>query len=245
MARKRSRPNQTDQSSKTQYREHELHTNLKRYSDYDPNKFLNADILKETPRAFHVKVGPHQCCTVVVNWKAVSDVLMGMFKTAQSSLAPEEFQQVTAIAGRLAILPVLQFLPQKFDIALHELCQEAILNFVKAGSLRKGSTPPALTGIVDAIVKPGRALIKDRLGIKRGAPKGRKRSKRRVVGPDRLEREIPKIIRELNNQEIVPTVKMVASRLGLSNAKALYRLRRQYGDKRDWKTCVTEALARK
>lgn len=83
-----------------------------------------------------------------------------------------------------------------------------------------------------------------RMGIRRGATKGAKKSKVRMSKME-LETEMPKVIREISRLEQEPTRDRVAKKLGLSNAKALDRLRYTYEDRRPWLDVVTGAVCRK
>jgi len=100
----------------------------------------------------------------MVNWEVISGKILEMLPAKDSASKSENVETL-----RLGLaMHVLEYLPEKFDAALNELCQEAILHFMKEAGIVKGYKPPPLARLADAIVSLEAKAIRSRLGIQEG-----------------------------------------------------------------------------
>lgn len=133
------------------------------------------------------------------------------------------------------------------EVALLDLCMMAALdNVAQNHKASQMTTADLVKNAMREFTDAAAALLN-----KRGPRKGkRKTSWEKKYSKSELERKISGMIRQLSNSGEVnrlgrPSEDAVARALGLNGGKALYRLRRHYGDERDWPLCVTQALAHK
>jgi len=110
------------------------------------------------------------------------------------------------------------------------------------------------TAIIKSIIDEGDSRRRKRLrqalweiARGRGRPKGTRGSATsQRFGKSGFFAQLKQKIKELSRMsEAEVTRKDVANALGLSNAKALDRLRRQFGDRRRWRECVAQIMAGK
>jgi hypothetical protein len=91
-----------------------------------------------------------------------------------------------------------------------------------------------------------RGRLTEGLGIRRGAPRGMKKSKAAIRFSKRnLRNLLAEKTCELSRKDIEPTRRAVARVLDLPNAKALDRLRRQFKIAPDWRQYVAKVTAGK
>jgi hypothetical protein len=158
---------QVKRISKTEYRERELHDHLKRYADYD--SLLASGSFKDFPHGpFQVRVGEHICAAVMVNWQPIRQVLTEMFELPESDTPYEQRRRMSEAAATTALLHVAEFLPEKFDAAMTQMCEEAKLGLFKTRATIKRVQLPGLAKFAEDIVEREKEAIKDRLQISAG-----------------------------------------------------------------------------
>jgi len=107
----------------------------------------------------------------------------------------------------------------------------------RAGIKFKGSATQMAKVLADA----DRKHLSKELGVKRGAPKGKKQPRLRFTKKT-VEVDLPQKIRQLSrHSDRDPTRSQAAHVLGLPNAKALDRLRERFGDTRSWQQVLADA----
>lgn len=177
--RKKSRKG--DAARKREYKEYELVRSLKRYKDFDSDKFWTADSesLEGLPQIFHV-IGDSglACCAVLINWLQVraslKDMCEGLMRRSKvwQSATEDERSRATAEAERTAtraLLHFLEFLPSRFDLSVARLCWEAIVADRHAISWERGDRMRwSLRKEVDAALKFEEQAIKNQLRIHEG-----------------------------------------------------------------------------
>lgn len=160
---------QVKRINKTEYRERDLHDHLKRYADYDSNRLLAVNSVEDFPSGpFQVRVGEHICGAVMVNWQPIHQVLTEMFELPESDTPYEQRRRMSEAAATTAILHVAEFLPEKFDAAMTQMCEEATFNLLKTRATIKRVRLPSLTKFAEPIGEREKDAIKERLQISAG-----------------------------------------------------------------------------
>jgi len=184
----RKRLRKRDPKDKRESRQEKLHRRLKQYADYDADKFRAAEHL---PRVFHCGVvAKRACCTVVVNWDVVAEMMSTVYQTlAQRS---EQWQSATesevkkvktsnkSLGLATAFTHVLPHLPRRFNQSLLQLCFEAagvtIQKMSLMGSPSSAGEKFSVRELVDTLLKVQEFTIKGDLEIY-GGPTPRFRDK--------------------------------------------------------------------
>ena len=101
--------------------------------------------------------------------------------------------------------------------------------------------------MTDTLAAAHRKEIARLLGVKRGAPKGKKKSR---AATRFSKQNFSKLLTEKicvlsRNSDIEPTRRAVAGALGLANAKGLDRLRHEFKIAPDWRQFVAEVTTQK
>lgn len=149
-------------------REQERYRRLSRYGDYDHFTFAHTDCVQEFPHGpVQIMVRGRACGTVAMDWESVVDVLSEMFNRREWDQSEDEKQRLASVAADAAVLHVLEFLPEKLDRALEQLCWEAAVAFLKRKSVLRG-VGLSLAPAVERIVRDEEDAIKARLNIRTG-----------------------------------------------------------------------------
>ena len=167
-----------------------------------------------------------------------------LLSAARDPKIREAVNDWTSIYCRKAIDYVSPMIVERVDSFMATLFTEAGAHEAKKALDRGGHSDVMLREFLKEARKQHIKVVKDdvtvRMGIRRGATKGAKKSKVKI-GKRELETLMHQLIRQFTQSNIEPTRDRVAKGIGLSNAKALDRLRGVYHDKRVWRDVVTEA----
>lgn len=157
-------------SKKHRYREEELYKNLKRYTD-DPSSVLDKDVL-DLLVPFDIMNAENRCCRVVPDGSAIRDLLVRriQFHFPNTDLSTDETKSVAAASK--AVLYVAEYLPQKLDEALQQLCDEALLALIKTtATIRRPQVKiRSLSEMANSIAEESAHSMKSRLGMRSGPP---------------------------------------------------------------------------
>lgn len=158
-----------DVVTETNSREHERHHRLTRYADYDEFSFFYSEALDEFPRGpIQITARGRTCGALSLDWEATAEVIAEMFNRPEWEQSEEVKQRISKAAADEAVLHVLEFLPEKIDAALEQLCQEAVIGFFKRRSVIRRIGLPSLAQTVESIVQSEEEAIKARLNIRTG-----------------------------------------------------------------------------
>ena len=228
-------------------REQQFLNGVNRYADAD--NLFSARSVEDLPQVFHVIVDGRVCCGVLVFWESlrelVRDGLRRAFDFKETNIPRVEddgdrLRQID-IATISSLLP--QF-PEKFDAALEQLINQVLLEVMQGQASALG-VEVSLTPFADNIQVAEAHRIKERLGIRRGAPKGTRKSQAsagysKQTFQTRLSQAIREIVLESDSEA---TRSEVARRLKIRSPKTLDRNRENFGDKRRWRDVVAEAMS--
>lgn len=219
---------------------------LGRYVDHD--EYFEAVTTKDLPDMFQVTVDGRVCCAVLVNWDAIRDVARDAIRRDFESLGKkveplptvsEDGERLRPIDHRL-LAYVLPFLPEKLDAALGQLINEAVLKAMSEATKDRGLEIP-LARFADNVLKSETQRVRQRLGVRRGAPKGAKKSVAAKFSRQTFEATLKNAIQELSRgSDDAPTRQAVAQRLGVGSARTLDRLIRLSLPGKSWRDVLAE-----
>lgn len=156
-------------ASKQQYREQRFVHNLQRYNDCET--FNVSSPIVEAPNLFLVLGTRRPCCAVEVNWEAVQKVLLNKLRVLLPESAVVKDDSNRRPIAEVAMYHVLEFLPQKFDSALEQMADEALLALLRIRAIDLGIQAPPLADLAERIVEAEVQAVKDRIGVCEG-PQG-------------------------------------------------------------------------
>jgi hypothetical protein len=242
----------TDESNSTSKlttdRERQFLKGLDRYADAE--NLTSAESVKDLPKVFHVIVDGRVCCGVHIFWESlrelVRDVLRRDFDSTETNIpsAQDDGDRLRKIDIAAIGLLLPQF-PEKFDAALEQLVNQVLLETMQRQANALGVEVP-LKRFAENILKTEARRVKERLGVRRGSPKGARRPKAAAFSPQTFPTKLNQTIREIVcRSDSEPTRSEVARRLRIGSAKTLDRTRQNFGDKRKWRVVLAEAMSTK
>ena len=160
---------------------------------------------------------------------------MGRTVTVELPFDRKKLATLTRNAERLFTLDVGEAIDRAIEELIFEVLFRTGVDFFGSPTLMK-----------KALADLHKGRLTEGLGIRRGAPKGAKKSRAAIrFSKQNFPNVLAEKICELSRKDIEPTRLAVARALGRPNAKALDRLRRQFKIAPDWRQYVTKVTAGK
>lgn len=218
----------------TDAQEQERNHRLSRYADYDDFTFAHTDCTQEFPRGpVQIVVRGRTCGTIEMDWETVVDVLSETFNRREWDRSVDEKKRLATMAANAAVFHVLEFLPEKIDRALEQLCGEAFIGLLKRRSVLR-RVDLSLAQEVESIVRAEEKAIKARLNIRTGpVPE--------FLDRDHYESVLLEAIAQLQSSGKAITQELVAEQLAETrsttiNDRMIRRWNNEYGV--DWETFI-------
>lgn len=157
-------------TGETETEEREQPQRLTRYADYDPFTFYHTDSVEGFPRGpIEIRVGGRICGSLTPDWEGIRGVLAEMFRRPMSgNLTEEEKTRLSTLAAEEAASHVLEFMPEKIERAVQQLCLEALIVLLKGRSVVRSLPLPGLADTVQQLVRDEGEAIKARLCVHPG-----------------------------------------------------------------------------